>query len=162
MLLNLIVFKFVPGILKSLDVWWMSFFVFFIFSCKFIFIKKKKNRKIANLLSFPWKFFEFCQGISGSTYDWQPLHFTSGIIRLARTRSFCTSSISYPLICTQPWMCQEVTNAILVENLHTSPKLIISCFKLLGLGHCFFVAILYNMKHQKNKSHPRKRSSNSF
>ena len=28
MLLNLIVFKFVPGILKCLDAWWMSFFVF--------------------------------------------------------------------------------------------------------------------------------------
>ena len=43
MLLNLIVFKFVPGILKYLDAWWMSFFCFlFIFNCKFIFIKKKK------------------------------------------------------------------------------------------------------------------------
>ena len=38
MLLNLIVFKFVPGILKCLDASWMSFFVFFIFNCKFIYI----------------------------------------------------------------------------------------------------------------------------
>ena len=37
MLLNLIVFKFVQGIFKCLDLWWMSFFKK-IFSCKFIFI----------------------------------------------------------------------------------------------------------------------------
>ena len=44
MLLNLIVFKFAPGILKFLDAWWMSFFVFFYFQL-WIYIHQKKKQK---------------------------------------------------------------------------------------------------------------------
>ena len=46
MLLNLIVFKFVPGILKCLDVWRMSFSCFFLFSIVNLYssiYKKKKS-----------------------------------------------------------------------------------------------------------------------
>ena len=55
MLLNLIVFKFVPGILKFLDAWWMAFFVFFIFNCNFIFIKKKKKKKKKKKTGYLWR-----------------------------------------------------------------------------------------------------------
>ena len=46
MLLNLIVFKFVPGILKCLDVWRMSFSCFFLFSIVNLYssIYKKKEQ----------------------------------------------------------------------------------------------------------------------
>ena len=51
MLLNLIVFKFVPGILKCLDACWMSFFII-IFNCKLIFIKKGLHRYKINVNIF--------------------------------------------------------------------------------------------------------------
>ena len=47
MLLNLIAFKFVPGILKCLDAWWMSF----LFSTVNLYsLKKKKNRILTTVV----------------------------------------------------------------------------------------------------------------
>ena len=72
MLLNLIVFKSVPGILKCLDAWWMSFFVFCLFSTvnlySYIYIYKKIRFRLD---SFPiWfdKIGEFNRIYDGTRY----------------------------------------------------------------------------------------------